>query len=146
MTVIIGWIHFFLYTYTVVGFISREHLAQKLTEERPEDTAREGGFVLVDIAESEKFYDSHIPGSINIPEGEERTFERQFSRGKEIILYTSSERSEALIPTAEELVSRGFTRILIYEGGMDDWESGGEELERGEGAVFELPIAEKERE
>ncbi len=130
----------------MVRFISREELAEKLEEERPEDTLREGGFALVDIAKPEEYYDSHIPGSINIPEGEGRQFELQFSRGKELILYTSSRSPEALTPAAEELVSRGFTRILIYEGGMEDWESGGEELERGRGAVFELPIVEKIRE
>ena len=68
---------------------------------------------------------AHIPGSINIPHGNEDVFERRFAKDKEIIVYCGSPDCPASDNVAAALVTRGFRRVYDYAGGLSDWQQGG---------------------
>ncbi len=68
---------------------------------------------------------AHIPGSINIPHGNEDVFERRFAKDKEIIVYCASPDCSASDNVAAALVTRGFRRVFDYAGGLSDWQQGG---------------------
>ncbi|MFH0343068.1 MAG: rhodanese-like domain-containing protein [Chromatiales bacterium] len=61
---------------------------------------------------------AHIPGSINIPHGNEGVFERRFAKDKEIIVYCGSPDCPASENVAAALVTRGFRRVYHYAGGL----------------------------
>lgn len=120
--------------------ITREQLSQKLQQEPPTNDDRSAGYALVNVLDHETFLDEHIPGSINIPKGQEKEFEQRFDKSKEIIVYCGSLQCPASTNVAEALAKRGFSNIVEYEGGMSDWKGGGSDVERGQGAAHEMRI------
>lgn len=101
--------------------ITRETLRLRLEVEQPDIEDRYQGFVLVNVLKPETFEKEHIPGSINIPLGNEDEFERRFAKSKEIVLYCASKDCDASEKVAKELVRRGFTNVFDFEGGMKAW-------------------------
>lgn len=114
---------------TTYATIERDQLARKLETSSPDNVDQRQGFALVDVLGHESFADEHIPGSINIPRGQEDAFEQRFDREKEIILYCASPSCDASPRAAEELARRGFRRVVDYPGGISDWKEGGQPLE-----------------
>lgn len=105
--------------------INRDDLQKRLATEKPNNQDRERGFALVNVLAQEDFQQAHIPGSINIPQGNEGVFEQRFAKDKEIIIYCASPQCHASDKAAEELVRRGFQRVYDYAGGLSDWKQGG---------------------
>lgn len=111
--------------------ISTDRLEQRLTEETPDNSDLAEGFALVNVLGKDAFEREHIPHSINIPQGDEDTFERRFSRDKEIIVYCASRDCDASPKTARELARRGFTDVKDFEAGMKGWKTAGGALADG---------------
>lgn len=112
--------------------ISKDKLKRRLEKERPSNFLRKEGYTLVNVMSRDEFLKEHIPGSINIPHGEEGEFELRFDRMKEIILYCSSNECSAAFQVAQTLNDKGFFNILEFEGGIQEWKRGGHTIEMGE--------------
>lgn len=112
--------------------ITKEELTRRLSKEKPRNDDKYNGFALVNVLQHEDFLEEHVPGSINIPKGDEIEFERNFDKSKEIIVYCGSFDCPASTKVAETLEKRGFSNVVDYKGGMQDWKQGGNRLEKGE--------------
>lgn len=111
--------------------ITRQDLEQRLRTETPDNQDAERGYTLVNVLKAEAFQREHIPGSINIPQGDESIFVDRFSKDKEIIVYCASTDCHASDSVAEELGKRGFTRVYDYAAGLRDWKQGGHPVNTG---------------
>jgi thiosulfate sulfurtransferase len=98
-------------------------LLRRLNEQPPANEDRKEGYALVNVLEPEAYAREHIPNSINIPEGKEDEFDRQFEKTKRIIVYCSSSDCEASGSVAKRLIDQGFNQVIHYEGGMSDWKN-----------------------
>jgi len=104
--------------------IAREDLEQRMSSQMPDNEDRKGGYALVNVLDAEAFAHEHLPGSINIPQGQEEQFESRFDKDKEIIVYGASFDSPASSGVARGLAYRGFTAVRNYAGGFKDWKEG----------------------
>ncbi|MGH8523105.1 MAG: rhodanese-like domain-containing protein [Gammaproteobacteria bacterium] len=105
--------------------IDRDDLEQRIAAHSLDNQDRHRGFALVNVLGEETFAMAHIPGSINIPRGNEGVFERHFAKDKEIVVYCASFDCPASANVAAALVKRGFRRVYDYAGGLSDWQQGG---------------------
>jgi rhodanese-related sulfurtransferase len=105
--------------------ITRDTLVRKLERGHPDNDDPSAGFALVNVLGEDQFERERIPGSANIPQGQEEVFERRFEKGKEIVVYCASPECEASSKVARELARRGFEHVQDYEGGMSDWRDSG---------------------
>lgn len=101
--------------------ISREELEHLLQRQQPDNENEEAGYALVNVLGPDSFEERHIPGSINIPRGEEQRFEQKFSKNKQIVVYCASPSCDASPKTARELQERGFDNVYDYAEGLKDW-------------------------
>jgi rhodanese-related sulfurtransferase len=99
--------------------ISREELQAKL--ERGDD------FKLVMTLGEWAFQAKHIPGSINIARIQEA--EKLLQKDEEIVVYCSDPTCISSQAAYRILVSKGFTNVRRYSGGLTDWEAAGLPLE-----------------
>jgi len=104
--------------------IDRDDLEQRIATHNLNNEDRRRGFALVNVLGEGAFAMAHIPGSINIPHGNEDVFERRFARDKEIIVYCASPDCPASDNVAGALVTRGFQRVYDYAGSLSDWQQG----------------------
>jgi len=111
--------------------LTKEELRERLKSEQPDNENPRSGFALVNVLGEDAFREQHIPGSINIPKGEEEEFERRFNKDKEIIVYCASPDCDASPTVARELTDRGFDSIRDYEAGMSEWKEAGYPVESG---------------
>ncbi|MGH8588187.1 MAG: rhodanese-like domain-containing protein [Gammaproteobacteria bacterium] len=105
--------------------IDRDDLERRIAAHTLNNQDRHRGFALVNVLGEGAFAMAHIPGSINIPQGNEDVFERRFAKDKEIIVYCASPDCPASDDVAAALVSRGFRKVYDYAGGLSDWQQGG---------------------
>lgn len=110
--------------------VEHDQLAQRVAKESPNNTDRRRGYALVNVLPHEAFAQERIPGSINIPQGEEDRFDERFDKDKEIIVYCASFDCHASPSVARELTQRGFTAVRDYEGGIKAWKEAGHPIER----------------
>lgn len=109
--------------------IDRDDLEQRIAAHGLNNEDRHRGFALVSVLGEGAFAMAHIPGSINIPHGNEEVFERRFAKDKEIVVYCASHDCPTSDNVAAALVSRGFRRVYDYAGGLSDWQQGGYSIE-----------------
>lgn len=73
-------------------------------------------------ARSEKHYNaSHIRGALCLPLSEDLDRYPQLKRARHLVVYgdhSSDARAKAL---AKKLVARGFDRVVVLEGGLQEW-------------------------
>lgn len=112
--------------------VTRETLRVRLDVEQPDNEDPYQGFALVNVLDPEHFAREHIPGSINIPAGDEREFEKRYRAQKEIIVYGASPECNAAASVAQELARRGFVNVFDYDGGLSRWKEAGHEVEGGQ--------------
>jgi rhodanese-related sulfurtransferase len=106
-----------------VGLIERDALHEKLVN--GEDV------VIVDALPPMSYAHSHLPGAINLPPErvDERTT-RRMSKDIQIVVYCSGPDCDSSTETAELLVRLGFTNVLHYPGGKNEWRKFDLPLER----------------
>ena len=105
--------------------ISTDELLRKL------DTGET--IVLVDALAPMVYAHSHLPGAINLPASNLDRFviqRRLPDREAEIIVCCSNADCDDSIVTARELQELGYTNVLHYAGGKDEWRERGLPLER----------------
>ena len=109
---------------TTFAEIDRESLREKL--ERGDD------FVLVDALSPMSFAASHLPGAINLTPGwvDDRARRRIPDLDTEIVVYCANADCDDSLVTAQKLTELGYTNVLHYAGGKDEWRELGYPLER----------------
>jgi rhodanese-related sulfurtransferase len=88
----------------------------------------EGGenFVLINALKPEEFEKEHICGSINMPVSNIASeAEKLLSKDNTLIVYCANSACTASSIAAEKLDSIGFSEVLRYEGGLEDWKAAG---------------------
>src|SRR6266699_890225 len=103
----------------VMRTISHEELKQKL--ERKED------FRLVMALAEWAYQAKHIPGSIHFSTTREAL--QSLDKEDEIVVYCSDESCIASKALGQLLERNGYTHVLHYAGGLQDWEQAGYPLE-----------------
>jgi rhodanese-related sulfurtransferase len=106
-----------------VGLIERDELHAKIVEGDE--------LVIVDALAPMSYAHSHLPGAINLPPErvDERTT-RRIARDAPIVVYCSGPDCDSSTETARLLVELGFTNVLHYPGGKNEWRELGLPLER----------------
>ena len=100
---------------------ARELHAQLASDNRP---------VLVNALAREGFDETRIPGSISIPAADAlRLAGDVLARDQRIVVYCSSRSCTASPTLAQKLVDLGFTDVADFEGGIDEWEHAGFQVE-----------------
>lgn len=91
--------------------------------------------VVINVLDEEEYRKHHIPGSKNVPLDTPDFRQRieALTRGKDepVIVYCAKTECPASEKAAERLEDAGFTRVLDFEGGMDEWEKQGFPVESG---------------
>jgi rhodanese-related sulfurtransferase len=97
-----------------VTVITRDELGKKRSEGEP--------FVLVDVLSHDHFERVHLPGAVNVPLDRIRELAPLlFGIDDEIIVYCANLHCTAS-PTAAKLLEQiGFTNILDFAGGIQEW-------------------------
>jgi len=84
---------------------------------------------VVNVLPGSEFEKQHIPGSLNIPVGEDdfETKVEQAAGGKDqpVVVYCASPSCDASVKAARALEKAGFSDVVEYEGGVSDWKTGG---------------------
>ena len=92
----------------------------------------EEDFILIDARTHEGYDKERLPGAISIPADRlgERIV-RQYKKDRTIVTYCSGWSCESSTIAAKKLEKLGFTRVLEYKGGLEDWKKAGFPLEKG---------------
>lgn len=95
-------------------YITRDELKEKI--ERKED------FMLVDALSQQHYERSHLPGAINLPLEFVEDAEQVLSdKDAEIVVYCMNTNCAASTEEARELEEMGYTNVLHYNEGKQDW-------------------------
>ncbi len=87
-------------------------------------------FVLVNVLDPEVYEDEHICGSINIPFMEIEYKAPGFLKKDEtIIVHCTGPACTASETIADKLAQMGYTDVIRYKGGMEEWKKAGYCLE-----------------
>jgi rhodanese-related sulfurtransferase len=98
----------------VVGTVTREELKAKM--DRGED------FALVDALGPEHYKSSHLPGAVNLPyEFVDEARRVLPDKDAEIVVYCMNTGCSASGEEAHELEEMGYSKVLHYAAGKQDW-------------------------
>jgi rhodanese-related sulfurtransferase len=102
--------------------ISRGQLEAKI--DRGDD------FVLVEALSQKHYESSHLPGAINLPYEFVDEAEKVLpDKHAEIVVYCTNPECVASAEEARELEEMGYTRVLHYAAGKQDWTRAGLPIE-----------------
>ena len=109
--------------------ITREELKDKLE--------RDEHFALVYVLSPQEFEQEHLPGAINIllEELKEKAPELLPNKHQETICYCANFHCTASTSACQTLESLGYTNVVDYEGGLQDWKDAGYPLETSRAEV-----------
>jgi rhodanese-related sulfurtransferase len=92
------------------------------------------GIMLLDARAAADFRAGHIPGAISLPVGD---FPRIFAglepglrQARLLVVYCSGRTCNDSRELAGMLWEKGLKSILLYKGGMEDWQGGGRGVQR----------------
>ncbi|NPD21768.1 rhodanese-like domain-containing protein [Alterinioella nitratireducens] len=83
---------------------------------------------LIEVLGPESYADYHLPGAINIPAGAENFDERAQAAARkddQVIVSCKDEECDASPRAGRRLEELGFTNVLDYEAGKEDWRAAG---------------------
>jgi rhodanese-related sulfurtransferase len=92
-----------------------------------------GDVVVVDALAPMVYAHSHLPGAINLPVRaiDPETIARRLpDRGAEIVVYCTNQECHDSVHTATRLQELGYTNVVHYTAGKDEWRARGLPLER----------------
>lgn len=110
---------------TVLPGITADELRRRLEEE--------DDLVLVDALAPMVYAHSHLPGAINIPPANvdpTRLAKRIPDLAAPIVVYCANLECEDSVETAEKLRALGYTNVVHFAGGKEEWKELGLPLER----------------
>lgn len=92
-------------------------------------------YYLINVLAPEEFYEAHIPGSYNIPVADkhfiQKVEQRVADKDAKVIVYCANFDCAASPKAAKQLAGAGFTHVVDYDGGVQDWEEAGFPLQSG---------------
>ncbi|MEW6456972.1 MAG: rhodanese-like domain-containing protein [Acidobacteriota bacterium] len=84
-----------------------------------------GAHLFLDAREESLYRIGHIKGSVNLPLGNFNQmieeFEREYPKGKKIIVYCGGSHCSSSYTLAKKLMERGYREIEVFFGGWNDW-------------------------
>ena len=88
-------------------------------------------FVLIDARVHEGYKKEHLPGAVSIPADHlgERPL-KQYKKDCTIVTYCSGWACESSTIAAQKLDKYGFTNVLDFKGGLEDWKKAGYRTEK----------------
>ncbi len=94
------------------------------------------GASVIDARRKDEFDEGHIPGAMLFDYYDMGTYRDRvlplLSNEKEIMVYCSEEDCDDSELLAKELYLLGFTKLLVFKGGFDEWSGAGLPVERGD--------------
>ncbi len=104
----------------------KEDLNYSVTYEQMRKIAGSSEFVIIDARRPGQFEQSHIQGAINIyphTQNQEIYFEKlaTLPQGKPIVCYCDGGTCDLSHIVAKELISLGYERVFVYQGGWAEW-------------------------
>jgi rhodanese-related sulfurtransferase len=97
--------------------------------------AEDDRVVLVDVRQPSGFAEEHIPGAINLPLNTLRAGEPALAEAQSIVVYASGSPEDPLAgAAAKRLLALGYSNVLEFRGGLDEWTTKGGRTVSGEGA------------
>ncbi len=88
-----------------------------------------GGVVLLDPRSEVRYHYAHIPGAINIPLPDARADDPLLNDARLIIVYGHQWDDPVAKAMNKKLISFGYTNVVMYQGGLEDWAGRGREFE-----------------
>ncbi|SRR6056297_365761 len=89
-------------------------------------------FLLINTLDSEHFDDTKIPGSINVPQSDSNFVQnvesKVSSKSQPVVVYCASKECDSSSKAAQKLEDAGFTEVIDFEGGAQEWKNAGESL------------------
>lgn len=90
---------------------------------------RDDDWVLLDVLPPDSYKRQHIPGAYNAPIGrddfEQRTEKLIESRDAKVIVYCADSECSLSPEAGKQLERRGFSTVLDFEGGLEEWKEAG---------------------
>jgi rhodanese-related sulfurtransferase len=78
-------------------------------------------FVVINVLDKSLYDDCHIKGSIHVPFNEIDYYASLLDKSIEVVVYCSNYMCASSNYAAKKLRELGFTKVLVYEGGMAEW-------------------------
>ena len=113
-----------LFSDAPVQTIGRDELLRKVE-------AKDSRFKLVMALGDWEFRNKHIPGSLHFKDAHDML--AVLGRDDDIVVYCSRPSCVASVAAYHRLVQEGYSKVMRYPGGIEDWESAGLPLARGAG-------------
>ncbi len=101
--------------------INRSDLKKKIDMNNPATT-------LIETLPEESFKEFHLPGAINIPiddQFDESVQQAVPDKDQEVVVYCKDASCNASPQAARRLEELGYTNVLDYEAGKEDWKQAG---------------------
>jgi rhodanese-related sulfurtransferase len=96
---------------------------------------RNDAYYLINVLAPGEFEKAHIPGSYNIPVADRNFIEKAERRigdkDAKIIVYCADFACSASPNAVKRLADAGFTHVVNFEGGVQDWREAGYPLQSG---------------
>jgi len=94
-----------------------------------------GGGRIIDARTKTHFEEGHIPGALNLDyyelQKEMDSVLPLLSKDEEIMVYCEGVNCEASELLSKELYAMGFTKLLVFKGGFEEWSAAGMKVEKG---------------
>jgi len=91
------------------------------------------GAVLVDARSFHSYQQEHLAGAVSLPfahfDDHVEEFKRQFSADQTLITYCSGYGCPDSFDLGVRLMQQGYLDVLVYEGGLPEWQDAGRPLE-----------------
>lgn len=105
--------------------IGREELVARIEQ---------GGVTLVEALGPRYYEDAHLPGAINLPHDQVDELAGSLlpDLGAQIVVYCANTACQNSVIAARRLTQLGYTNVLDYEAGKQDWIEAGLPTEAGQ--------------
>jgi rhodanese-related sulfurtransferase len=104
---------------------------QAISREEVKSLIDSGGAVIIEALPEEEFAKGHLPGALSMPVNEIGVLapKKLKNMDQQIITYCASAKCPASHRAAETLEKLGYTNVLEYSEGKEDWKKAGLPLE-----------------
>lgn len=85
--------------------------------------------IVINVLGKETYDDAHIPGTINVPFDQLKTWAQGKDKHTPIVVYCASYDCPLSSNAWHELKNLGFTNVKAYEGGTAEWRQKGFSVE-----------------
>ncbi|WP_321366064.1 rhodanese-like domain-containing protein [uncultured Desulfuromusa sp.] len=90
------------------------------------------GAVLIDARNAQAYKQEHLPGALSLPYADVDhhliKFKQQVPLEQTLVTYCSGYGCSDSFTLGERLIQEGYVDVLVYEGGLPEWQSAGRPL------------------